>query len=95
MTHWPLRVAFKLSRPSFDKIASSLQAGTTFPNPIRVGLFAIKKAEVYKLNGKICFWTDLDPAGKTGFTHCPPNDVPFNLWSMIELDEDWQFVSED
>ena len=95
ITHWPLRLAFKLSRPSFDRIANSLRAGSKFPQPVRVGFFRIKKAEVYKLNGKVCLWTDLDPGGKTGFTQCPPNYVPFNLWSMIELDKDWQFVSED
>ena len=87
LTHWPLRLAYKLSRPSFDAVAQSLQSGTTFQKPMRVGLFEIKKAEVYDLNGKICLWTDLNPSGKTGFTKCPPNDVPFNLWSMIELDD--------
>jgi hypothetical protein len=95
ITNWPLRVSFKLWRSSFDKIASSLQTGKTFPKPIQVGFFSVKKAEVYKLNGKICLWTNLDPAGKTGFTKCPINDVPFNLWSIIHLDKEWQFVSED
>ena len=95
VTNWPLRLAFKLSRTSFDKIASALQGGKTFPEAVQVGLFRIKRAEVYKLNGRICLWTDLDPAGKTGFTKSPINDVPFNLWSIIELNEDWQFISED
>jgi hypothetical protein len=95
IAHWPLRLAFKLSRPSFDQIASSVQKGSTFSQPFRVGLFRIKRAEIHKYNRKICLWTDLDPAGKTGFARVPPHDVPFNLWSMIELDEDWQFVSED
>ncbi len=95
ITNWPLRAAFKLCHSSFDKIASSLQAGKTFPNPIQIGFFSIKKAEICTLNGKICLWTNLDPAGKTGFTKCPINNVPFNLWSIIKLDNDWQFISED
>jgi hypothetical protein len=95
LTHWPLRLAYKLSRPSFNSVAQSLQSGAKFQQPIRVGLFTIEKAEIYDMNGRICLWTDLNPSGKTGFTKCPPNDVPFNLWSMIELDQDWQFVSED
>lgn len=95
MTNWPLRVAFKFSRQSFDRIANQLQVGRTYPEPIHIGLFSIKKAEVYKLNGKVCLWTDMDPAGKTGFTKCPINNVPFNLWSIIQLDENWQFIAED
>jgi len=90
-----LRFAYKISRPAFDKIAKSLQAGTKFRQPTRAGLFMIEKAEIYDRNGKVCLWTIADPAGSTGFTQCPPDDVPFNLWSMIELDGKWQFVSED
>jgi hypothetical protein len=95
LTHWPLRFAYKLSRPSFKAVARSLQSGAKFQKPMRVGLFTIEKAEIYDLNGKVCLWTDLSPSGKTGFAMCPPDDVPFNLWSMIALDGDWQFVSED
>lgn len=95
VTHWPLRLAYKLSRPSFDAVAQSLQSGAKFPQPIRVGLFSIEKAEIYERNGKICLWTDLEPSGNMGFTKCPPHDVPFNLWSMIKLDDSWQYVSED
>jgi len=95
LTHWPLRFAYRLSRPSFDQIARSLQGGRKFEKPLRAGFFFIEKAEIYDLNGKVCLWTNIDPAGRTGFTQCPPDDVQFNLWSMIELDDDWQFVSED
>ena len=95
LTHWPFRLAFHLSRPAFDAVAASLESGAQFRQPMRVGFFTIQKAEIYAMNGRICLWTDLDPAGKTGFTQCPPRDVPFNLWSMIELDQAWQYVSED
>ncbi len=95
LTHWPLRVAYRLSRPSFEAVAKSLQTGTKYPYPLRVGLFSIKKAEIYNLNGKICLWTDLSPSGKTGFTKCPSNDLPFNIWSSFKLDDEWQLISED
>jgi hypothetical protein len=26
---------------------------------------------------------------------CAPDHVPFNLWSMISLDDRWQFIAED
>ncbi len=94
-THWPLRLAYKVSRPSFDAMAQSLQSGVRFQGPMWVGLFKIEKAEVYEHNGKVCLWTYLHPNGSTGFTQCPPDDVPFNLWSKIELDASWQLVSED
>jgi len=93
ITHWPLRLAFKFSRPAFDRIAHSLQSGLSVPQPVRAGLFEIKKAEVY--NRKVCLWINLNPNGKTGFTLCPPGNLPFNLWSTIHLDADWQFISED
>ncbi|BCM90950.1 hypothetical protein IAD21_02813 [Abditibacteriota bacterium] len=95
LTHWPLRLAYILSRPSFEALAQSLQTGTKYPHSMRVGAFYIKKAEIYNIDGKICLWTDLSPSGKTGFTRCPSNDLPFNLWSSLKLDGDWQFVSED
>ncbi len=94
-THWPLRIAYKFSQPAFEDAARSLRAGAKFEQPVQVGLFFIEKAEIYELNGKVCLWTSLDSSGKTGFTQCPPKNLPFNLWSTIELDESWQLVSED
>jgi hypothetical protein len=94
-THWPLRAAFLLSKPALESVALDLQSGKRFNGRLRVGLFAIQKAEIYDLNGKVCLWTDLHPSGKTGFTLCPPDDIPFNLWSNLELDRRWQYVSED
>lgn len=93
LTHWPLRLAYHISRPKFETIAQVLRSGKTFPKPMQVGPFTIEKAEID--NGKVCLWTDLDPAGRTGFAKCSPKDVPFNLWSITELDENWQYISED
>jgi hypothetical protein len=94
-TNWPLRLAFRLSKPSLEAVAQSLRAGKTFPQPMRVGLFTIQKAEIYDLNDKVCLWTDLNWSGKVGFTRCAPGDLPFNLASNLTLDETWQFIAED
>ncbi|RYZ83608.1 MAG: hypothetical protein EOP06_19650 [Proteobacteria bacterium] len=95
LTHWPFRIAYALSRSELDAVALSLKSGVKFTHPMRVGVFSIEKAEIYDHNGKVCLWTVVDPSGSTGFTQCPPNNVPFNLWSSLKLDDEWQYVSED
>ncbi len=94
VTHWPLRIAHLLSRSSFDRLALELRAGRQMAAPQWVGFFFIKKAEVDR-NGIVCLWTNPHPGGNTGFVRCGPKRVPFNLWSMVKLDDTWQFISED
>ena len=92
-THWPMRVSYAMSRSAFDAVAQRVRAGDHV-KPHRVGLFTIRRAEVYH-NGVVCLWTGLNPSGCTGFVQCGPDYVPFNLWSMVRLDGRWQFISED
>jgi cytochrome c oxidase subunit IV len=94
MTHWPLRVAYALSRGSFDALARRVRAGEVVATPVHVGFFIIRRAELSR-SDIVCLWTDPDPAGSTGFVQCRPDYVPFNLWSQIRLDDHWQFISED
>ncbi len=91
---WPLRTAYTLSRPSFERVAEHVRAGDEIDTPCLVGLFRIRKAEVYH-NGVVCLWTEDDSAGPTGFVQCGSDDPPFNLWSHTRLDGCWQFISED
>lgn len=92
--HWPLRAAYFLSRPSFDQVATQVRAGNPPKQAQWIGLFHIRKAEIYH-NGIVCLWTDDDPAGPTGFVQYSSEQLPFNLWSHIPLDHSWQFISED
>lgn len=92
--HWPFRAAYLLSRPSLDWLAREVDAGERLVTPTRVGLFTIVQAEV-RPDGIVCLWVDQNPGGKTGFVRCEPDHVPFNLWSMVSLDDHWQFISED
>ena len=94
LTNWPLRAAFWSSRPSFDQIADDVRSGKIPETPMQLGLFRIRKAEVYH-NNVVCLWTDLNPSGKSGFVQCPPENPPFNLWSQASLDSSWQFIRED
>ncbi len=91
---WPLRAAYTLSRSSFDRVASQVDAGDHVNTPCWIGLFRIHKAEVHH-NGVVCLWTDDDTAGPTGFVQYASDDLPFNLWSHIRLDNRWQFIAED
>jgi len=40
-------------------------------------------------------WLDLDPAGRTGLIQTSPEDLPFNLWSVLSLSDRWQLIAED
>jgi len=93
-THWPLRVAYAWSRESFDVVAQSVRSGEHITTPLRAGLFTIQRAELSH-HGIVCLWTHPHPAGSTGFVQCRRDYVPFNLWSIVRLDDRWQFISED
>ena len=93
-THWPLRVTYVLSRGSFDALAQRIRAGERVITPMRAGLFSIRRAELSH-HGIVCLWTKPHPGGSTGFVQCRRDYVPFNLWSIVKLDDGWQFISED
>ena len=93
-TSWPLHITYTLSRGAFDSVASRVRSGERIVTPIRAGLFQIRRIEVSN-HKVICLWTAVDPSGNTGFVQCPPGQVPFNLLSIVQLDDQWQFISED
>ena len=93
-THWPLRVTYALSRDAFDAVAQRVRAGEQIATPVRAGLFTIRRVELSH-HGIVCLWTYPHPSGSTGFVQCRRDYVPFNLWSLIRLDDRWQFISED
>jgi len=93
-THWPLRVSYALSRSAFDALALRVRSGEHITTPMRAGLFSIQRAELSH-HDIVCLWTQPAPGGSTGFVQCRRDYVPFNLWSMVTLDDRWQFISED
>jgi hypothetical protein len=90
---WPLRAGYAFSRKAFERDAAEVRGGHSFKNH-HVGVFYIQIAEVSP-SGIVCFWVDTNSAGRTGFVQTLPQHIPFNLWSTINLDERWQFISED
>jgi hypothetical protein len=91
--HWPLRLAYVLSRGSFERAAADLKANRSFERR-RVGFFFIRRGEITRA-GVACLWVDLNPAGRTGFVNCGRNNTSFNIWSALQVDDQWQFISED
>jgi hypothetical protein len=93
-THWPCRISYALSRPSIERLAAEVLAGHPPDRPRRVGAITIAKAELIR-GGVVCLWTETHPGGNRGLVRCMPGRVPFNLWSIVELDGRWQFIAED
>ena len=93
-THWPLRIAYVCSRESFDAVAQRVRGGEHITTPLRAGLFTVQRAELSR-HGIVCLWTNSNPAGSTGFVQCRRDYVPFNLSTIVRLDDRWQFISED
>ena len=94
ISEWPLRIAYMLSRSAMEQAAANLKAGEPWNGPQRLGVIYVRQAEL-NARGTVCFWTDLDPSGRTGFVQCPAPKAEFNLWSRISLDGGWQLISED
>jgi len=94
VTQWPLRITYSLSRSAFNAVAQSIRDGKSVTLPQRIGLFTIREAEISR-TGVVCLWTRPAAGGNTGFVQCSRDYVPFNLWSMVKLDNKWQFISED
>ena len=99
--NWPLRAAYAVSRPAFDQVAQQVSSGETIETPQRIGWFRIERVDAPGLaaNGiehqGLRLWTDVHPAGNTGFVQSDSDNLYFNLWSHFSLDETWQFISED
>ena len=87
---------FYLSRAELDRQAREVEQGRKAKYPRFVGLFWVQQAEVSKYSNTVCFWLDLDPAGRTGLVQGGPQIAQrFNLWSHDQLAPDWQLISED
>lgn len=96
LTQWPLSLAFRLSHPALERLAGRVAAGEK-PPAQWAGVFFVRQTEINR-SGVVCLWLDLDPAGYTGFVHCPADSVDGKfapLWSKRSMDAHWQIVTED
>ena len=93
--HWPAQIRFKLSENQLAELLASQKNPLTIETPVWCGLYRIEKIELRA--NSTCFWTDLTPAGYTGLIYTP-NDrklMYFNIHKSIELDSNWDIISED
>jgi len=68
---------------------------TRWPTSQRVGPFTIRRGEIER--GLICLWTDLNPAGRSGYIRGLEDSGanPINAWSLSSAGSDWRFLVED
>lgn len=92
---WPLRLAFKLSRPDLERTANGLRTGKPFGGPHMVGCFMIRSVDIDDRPGVVSLWIDLDPTGRTGLLNGRPEDMPQYPWSKFTLGDRWYLLSED
>ncbi len=96
LTAWPVRINYLVSRTGLDAIAARVQAGQRISVPVSAGMLTIRAAELSP-KGVVCLWTDLNPGGRIGFVQCSAAEanIKFNLWSLVRLTPNWQFIAED
>lgn len=94
-TDWPLRVAYAYSRPQLEQLAQRVRDRGAIDRATSIGPFTIRRAELSS-SGVVCLWTDYARHGNNvGFARWPDKDVPLNLWSQIDLSDEWHYVAED
>lgn len=91
LTDWPFRLAVIVSRPAMDRVALESTS------PRRIGLFPILATQRLTVDAGsvVAFWTDLDPAGRSGLVYSPSGALPFNVGREQSIAPGWFFVVED
>jgi len=96
---WPMRLVHAASRPWLDDAVLRVRAGEAVGVPSWIGLARVQRIDVCGDGdgGYVCFWTDVNPTGPSGFVQKNPGLVPFNYCSddRVDLSDGWYFISED
>jgi hypothetical protein len=103
-THWPLHLAFLVSRPALDRLADQVANGQAPTGPVRAGLFIVVSTALDPTTGNIGLIIDPDPAGRSGFVRIRQTSGAspaiavgplYNLAADLPLNKDWHFQNED
>ena len=91
-----MRLAFLVSRSSFERLAAQMEAGEHVSLPRWAGLSYVRDAGLNR-NGVAYLWGPTWPSGSEGIVHCREDQVRqnFNVFWTFELSSDWQFLSDD
>ena len=101
LTLWPLRLAFRMSRPALNAMADRVAAGRPVTGSEWAGCYVVIGANFDPLTGEVALYTDDDPAGRSGFLRLSPgdsqgrSDLFTNLNFNEYLDERWRYRNED
>lgn len=94
LSHIPLRITFRIYRSEFDQVAAQIQNGKPPETPFWIGPFKIKMTGVHENSKMPYLASNTDKLEINGFVRHPEGQG-FNLWSCIELDDSWSYISED
>jgi hypothetical protein len=98
---WPLRLAFLVSRPDFDRLADRVAGGETPSLPTWAGVFRVVGSAVDPATGNVGLITNADRSGRSGFVRIRPGAGgrrrgPFyNLNLDLALGAGWWYECED
>jgi len=94
LTHIPLRIAFHAYRDEFDNVAKQVEQGNRPETPFWIGPFRIKMTGLCRDSVTPYLASNDDIGEIKGFVRNPEGEG-FNLWSLIKLDENWAYITED
>jgi len=100
LSHWPLRLAFQLSRPAMERLADRVAAGQSLTAPEWAGMFYVVDSAVDPASGNVGLI--LDPSVRSGFVRVGPGISPeqnlgpfYNLNVNEHLGGRWSYQNED
>jgi hypothetical protein len=67
ITHWPLRLAFLISRPAMDRLAGRVAAGKAPKGPVWAGVYRVVGTDLDARTGNVGLIIDPDSSGRSGF----------------------------
>jgi hypothetical protein len=98
-THWPLHLAFALSRPAMDRLADRVASGETLTSPEWAGLYRVVAVKKEPSNGNVALIIDDDPAGRSAFVRFGDSLSPFGPMINLNFNESvgdrWFYQNED
>ena len=90
--HFPLRLSFDVYQSQFEHVASQIEAGDAPTTPFWIGPFRIRTTG--SRDGTPYLGLNQEDWEVDGFVRHPEGDG-FNLWSSINLNQEWSYVCED
>ena len=82
-------------RAKFSEIASQIRAEKKIDPDIFIGYIGLFRIVDFEIYDDLPFLNTRTHGNRKGFVLCPHTNRSFNLGIVINLDDDWKFISED